>query len=153
MQVISPQQNRRKENKMNKMHKLVLGLAAAGVLLVSHAGNAEARRLGQSFEVVPATETISAGGTITADACGGLKRVTCSGDVTTSTTNTFTAPSESNKGCRMTVTNVGSGTLYLDGNALFPLTQGFASMALAPGGSIEVWSDGSFWRKANWSEF
>lgn len=113
---------------------------------------------GGIFAVVPATQTISASGTITADACGGLKRVTCSGDITTSTSLTFTAPAAANKGCKMRVENVAnlSGTactLYLDGNALFPLTQGFASMALAPGGSIEVFSTGAEWLSSSWTEF
>lgn len=110
-------------------------------------------KLGQSYDVVTDTETIAAAGTITANACGGLKRISCTGDITTGTTNTITAPSSSNKGCRMLIENVGTGTCYLDGNGLFPLTQGFASMALATGGSIEVYSDGSFWRSWAWSEF
>lgn len=109
---------------------------------------------GQSYVIVPSTETIAAAATITADACGGLKRILASsGDVTTGTTNTFTAPSTSNKGCRMLVVNVSTThSIYLDANALFPVTTA-ASIPLGPNGAIEVWSDGTFWRHSSWSEY
>jgi hypothetical protein len=176
---------------MNKGIKLVLGVAAAGVLLFGlTAGDVAARTVGwlygrtlrvastegrdgtvintlgdgdayiqgdlevagQNYMVVPATETISAAGTITANACGGLKRITSSGDVTTGTTNTFTAPASTNKGCKMLVVNVGSGTIYLDSNALFSVTTA-ASIPLGPKGSVNVVSDGSVWLHDSWTEY
>jgi hypothetical protein len=172
---------------MNKLNKLVLGLAAAGVLLAGLTGPAQARRInglygdklhveteprdatvdlatgtddafiagdveieGQLISIVPSTQTVSGGFTITADACGGLKRVTGTG--TSDTTNTFTAPSAANKGCRMLVVNVGATDIVLDANTLFPVTSA-ASLTLATNGSIEVWSDGTYWRHGYWTEY
>ena len=108
---------------------------------------------GEHFSVVPATETISAAGTITANACGGLKRINSVGDVTTGTTNTLTAPSSSNAGCRMLIVNVDTvDTIYLDSNALFGVTSA-ASLPIGPKGSISVWSDGSVWWHGAWTEY
>lgn len=176
-----------------KMKKLVLGLAAAGVLLAlfgmvaltAHARIAgwlygQALRVadtegrggtvintlgtgdayiqgdlevaGQQYDIVPSTEVVAAAETIEADACGGLKRISCTGDITTGTTNTFTAPASTNKGCQMLVVQVGSGTCYLDSNGLFPVTNA-ASIALGQYGSILVVSDGSFWRHGAWTEY
>lgn len=107
---------------------------------------------GQSYSIVPSTETIAAAATITANACGGLKRITSADDVTTGTTNTFTAPSSSNTGCRMLVVNVGTKTIYLDANTLFPVTSA-ASLPIGPNGSVEVWSDGTYWRHSDHTEW
>lgn len=98
------------------------------------------------------TETITAAATITANACGGLKRITAASDVTTNTTNTFTAPSTAGN-CCMDVINVHTtSTIYLDSNALFLVT-GAASLAIGPNGGIRVCSDGSYWRHAGWTEY
>lgn len=98
------------------------------------------------------TETITAAATITANACGGLKRITAATDVTTGTTNTFTAPSTAGN-CCMDVINVHTtSTIYLDANSLFLVTSA-ASLPIGPNGSIRVCSDGSYWRHAAWTEY
>jgi hypothetical protein len=103
--------------------------------------------------VVPSTQTIAAGGTITANACGSLKRIDAATDVTTDTTATFATPAAANTGCCMDVVNVSATqTIYLDSNAAFPLTN-VASAALGPNGSIRVCSDGTYWRHEHWTEY
>ena len=93
----------------------------------------------------PATQTIAGGSTITADACGGLKRLTATGAVTTSTTSTFTAPGTAPSGCLMTVCNVGANTITLDTNAEFK-SLGAADIALGPDDCTQVGNDGTVWR-------
>jgi hypothetical protein len=95
---------------------------------------------------LPATETIVATATITANACGTIKRITAAGAVTTNTTNTITAPSSANAGCRMVINNVGANTITLDKNANILLVGG-ADVALLANSSITVYSDGSIWRQ------
>jgi len=103
---------------------------------------------------VPATQTVAASFTITADACGGIKRVTSASDVTSDTTNTFTAPAASNKGCKMFVKNVGVHQVILDFNTLFAGgAGGAASLRLDTGGSVIVWSDGAAWHFGPWTEY
>lgn len=76
--------------------------------------------LGNVNGAVPATQVIGAGGTIAADACGGVKRVSSASGVTTDTTNTFTAPAAANAGCVLNVCNENaSDTVTLDFNANF----------------------------------
>lgn len=95
---------------------------------------------------MPAEETIAAAGTITANACGTIKRVTAAGAVTTNTTNTFTAPATANAGCIMHVCNTGAtNTITLDDNALFDAIDG-ANIALAAGACVTVGSTGSIWK-------
>lgn len=67
----------------------------------------------------PAAQTIAAGGTVADDGCGTIKAIQSAGAVTTSTTDTFTAPSASNLGCCMDVFNVGANNITLDDNAHF----------------------------------
>lgn len=136
-----------------------LGAAAVGVLLAAAltASDAEAKLsgwlYGPQIVEVPASEVIGAGGTITADACGGLKRISATADRTTDTTNTFTAPSAANKGCKMLVVNVSATqTIYLDSNTLFPVTSA-ASLAIGPKGSVWVVSDGTTWHHSAWTEY
>lgn len=103
--------------------------------------------------VFPAAQTLGAGATIAADACGGIKRITATAARTTDTTNTFTAPSALNAGCLMNVTNVSAFTITLDSNALFPVPGG-VDMVLQSSGSATVWSDGSLWRRqAQWTAY
>lgn len=100
---------------------------------------------------VPAAETIAAAGTITADGCGTVKRVTAAGAVTTGTTNTFTAPATSNEGCIMQVCNSGSNAITLDDNALFEASGiGGATpgdTVLGAADCVPVGSDGAVWRQ------
>ena len=97
------------------------------------------------YDPVPAAQTIAAGNTVNADACGGLKRITSAGAVTTDTTSTFTAPSSANAGCRMHVCNVGANNITLDNNASFKSIGG-ADIVLTADDCTSVESDGSVWR-------
>lgn len=90
---------------------------------------------------MPATQTIAATNTITGDGCGTVKRITAASAVTTNTTNTFTAPSASNSGCRMSVCNVGASSITLDNNALFQSAAG-ANVVLTAADCVEVASTG-----------
>lgn len=75
---------------------------------------------GDLFHTPIATQTVTAAGTISlAGACNGLVRIRADADVTTGTTNTFTAPSAANTGCVYYIINTGGGTITLDDNALF----------------------------------
>lgn len=101
---------------------------------------------------VPTAQTIGSGGTIAADACGGIKRISSAGAVVTSTSNTFTAPGTSNTGCVMEVVNSGANQIDLDLNGNF---DGFAAddtgsdgdIDLAAGAVVRVASDGVIWRQ------
>jgi hypothetical protein len=86
-------------------------------------------------------QTIAAGNTVIANACGGLKRVTAVGAVTTSTSDTFTAPAASNAGCQMTVCNVGAQNITLDNNANFK-SAGGVDVVLTPDDCVVVVSTG-----------
>jgi hypothetical protein len=92
----------------------------------------------------PAVQTIAGGNTIAADACGGIKRITSAGVVTTDTTNTFTAPSSDNAGCVLRVINTGANNITLDNNALF-FSPGAADVVMTANDAIIVGSDGSKW--------
>lgn len=89
-------------------------------------------------------QTIASGGTVTADSCGGLKRITSAGAVTTSTTNTFSAPSVQNKSCWMAVCNTGSSNITLDNNANFK-SAGGADVVMTPDDCVSVVSTGTVW--------
>ena len=91
----------------------------------------------------PAAQTIAAGETIAADACGSLKEVTAGSAVTTSTTDTITAPADANDSCCMDIYNVGTtNTITLDQNANNNLA---ADTALGPCDSIRACSNGARW--------
>lgn len=92
----------------------------------------------------PSSQTIAAGNTVSADACGGIKQITAAGAVTTDTTNTFTAPAVSNSGCVMHVCNVGSNTITLDNNANF-VSVGAADVTLTASDCVLVGSNGTDW--------
>lgn len=90
------------------------------------------------------TQTIAGGDTIAADNCTGMKRVTAGGVVTTSTTDTFTAPAASNAGCIMHVCNTGANAITLDRNSKFNGQAG-ADTALAANACVTVGSTGTIW--------
>ena len=92
--------------------------------------------------VIPSAEIISAEGTITANACGGVKQITASGEVTTNTTNTFTAPAAANAGCCMDVINVGANAITLDENTNFVSA---GNVVLGTGDTVRVCSNGTTW--------
>ena len=98
----------------------------------------------------PAAQTISAGNTVTADACGGVKMVTNAGAVATDTTNTFTAPAGSNTGCCMDIIldNAAVGNLTLDANASFNTLSG-ADVIMTVCDVVRVCSNGTDWYQAN----
>lgn len=90
----------------------------------------------------PASQTISAGNTVTDNGCGTIKQITSAGAVTTDTTNTFTAPASTNAGCCMMVANVGANNITLDNNANF-VSAGAADVILGAGDTVEVCSTGA----------
>lgn len=90
----------------------------------------------------PAAQTIAAGNTISADGCGTIKQITASGAVTTSTTNTFTAPALNNSGCIMSVCNVGANNITLDNNANFK-SFGGSDIVMTADDCVKVVSTGS----------
>jgi hypothetical protein len=95
----------------------------------------------------PSVETIAAGAVITADACGTIKLIQSTGNVTTDTTNTFTAPTASYNGCCMDIINMNTvDTITLDQNALFKTT-GNVNQQLGPDGTIRVCSNGTSWHQ------
>jgi phage-related minor tail protein len=94
------------------------------------------------LSVIPAAETIASEATITANACGGVKQITASGEVTTNTTNTFTAPAAANSGCCMDVINVGANAITLDNNTNF-VSAGAGNVVLGAGDTVRVCSTGA----------
>lgn len=92
----------------------------------------------------PASQTITAGATITADACGTFKDISSAGAVTTDTTNTFTAPSSDLSGCCMNVVNTGANNITLDNNSLF-YSAGGADVVLGLADSAIVCTNGTVW--------
>ena len=93
------------------------------------------------------TQTIAAGNTIAANACGSTKRISSAGAVTTDTTNTFGAGT-AGVVCEMKVCNVGSQNITLDRNANTKLVGG-ADVVLAADSCIGVSFDGVFWRQTS----
>src|SRR5687767_13382584 len=103
---------------------------------------------GCNYIVPPGTQTIAAGGTIAADACGTVKNINAGSAVTTSTTNTFDAPESGNKGCKMTVCNLDTvDTITLDNNANFFSVAG-TNVSLVAGACVEVVQTGTAWRQS-----
>lgn len=90
----------------------------------------------------PADQTIGAGGTVAADACGTWKPITAAGAVTTSTTDTFAAPANANIDCCMDVVNVGTNAITLDNNARF-YSAGAVDVVLGAQDSVRVCSAGA----------
>lgn len=98
----------------------------------------------QTLITPPTAQTIAAGNTITADACGTVKRVTAAGAVTTSTSDTFTTPSSSYAGCYMILVNTGANNITLDNNGNF-VSAGAADVVLGANDAHAVICDGSKW--------
>ena len=92
---------------------------------------------GQVWVNSPTAQTIAAGNTIAADACGSNKWITSSGAVATDTTNSFTAPTAVLGDCCMRVVNVGSNAITIDENANNFLA-GAADVVLGAGDSVSV---------------
>lgn len=92
----------------------------------------------------PAAQTIAAGNTIQANACGTVKQITAAGAVSTDTTDTFTAPSGANAGCVMTVVNVGAENITLDNNANFK-SAGGSDVVMTGNDALIVASNGAAW--------
>ena len=138
-----------------KKNLLIVGaliLAAAGAVIAGGPDFGRALWF-QHTALYPATQTITAGATITADACGGVKRISAASAATTSTSNSFTAPSALNSGCVMDVINVGPAPITIDSNAIFP-TKNAADAVLDSSGTIKVVSVGSYWMKVGmWTQY
>lgn len=121
-------------------------LALFALLLATSAAQAQNcfPKVTCEYSEPPATQTIAAGDTVKDDACGSIKNLTAAGGVTTDTTNTFTAPTGSNKGCIMAVCNQGTQTITLDSNTNFP-GSGAANVALTQDDCVVVGQTGSRW--------
>lgn len=75
---------------------------------------------GDLFHTPIATQAVTAAATINlTGACNGLVRLSATADVTTNTTDTFTAPTAANIGCVYYIVNTGGGIITLDDNAHF----------------------------------
>ncbi len=98
--------------------------------------------------LVPAIQTLTAGQTILADACGGVKRINAATAVTTDTENTFQSPATAGK-CVMDVINASTGTVNtavvtLDINPNFN-SAGGANVVLGSSDTVRVACDGERW--------
>ena len=102
------------------------------------------------FPPVNGPEDIAAAATITANACGGLKRLSTGGAVTTNTTDTFTAPAAANRGCcmKLFLDPGAGGNLVLDANAKFNTLAG-TDVTMTTCDMVEVCSDGVDWTQAS----
>lgn len=98
----------------------------------------------QHPSLFPATQVIGAAGTIVADACGGVKRISATAARTTSTSYTIDTVNSPKAGCVMDVVNVGTMVITLDDNASF-VTFGGADIPLGTKHSMRVASMGSYW--------
>jgi hypothetical protein len=85
----------------------------------------------------PASQVLASGTVITANACGGVKRIQAGAAVTTNTTDTFTAVAGITPPCAMDVVNVGSFTVTLDDNVNFH-GAGAADVVLGSSDTIRV---------------
>lgn len=122
---------------------ITIGNSTTNTALALTAGAGAAAFDLNGFRVtMPAAQTIGAGGTVAADACGGLKRISSAGVVTTDTTNTFTAPAAANAGCCMDVVNMNAAdAITLDNNASFK-SAGAADVVLGAYDTVRVCSTG-----------
>ena len=98
----------------------------------------------QHPSLFPAAQTIAASGTVDADACGGLKRITATADRTTSTSYTIDTLNSPRAGCVMDIVNTSTNTITLDDNSSF-VTPNNANIALGTKHSLRVASIGSYW--------
>ncbi len=93
----------------------------------------------------PAVQVIGAGGTVAADACGGIKRISATAARTTDTTNTFAAPSGVLPiPCVMDVYNDSAFAITLDNNAKF-MSAGAADVVLGSSDTVRVFTNGTVW--------
>lgn len=110
-----------------------------------HVGIGNTAPAGRLVVSPPSSEVVAGAATITANGCGTVKQISSSGNVTTNTTDTFTAPTAANTGCCMDVVNIdATDTITLDQNANF-VSAGGADVALGPGDSVRVCSNGTDW--------
>lgn len=126
-----------------------VGIGKADPAVLLHLSSGTLRVDGTTPQIIVSTQaaqTIAAGNTVTADACGGLKILTSAGAVTTDTTNTFTAPSPALQGCCMDVKVIAGagGAITLDANANFE-SSGAADVVLGAKDTVRVCCDGVVW--------
>lgn len=100
----------------------------------------------QHPSLYPAVQVIAEGGTINADACGGLKRISSTAARTTSTSYTIgTLSANARKaGCRMEIVNDSTFVITLDDNSSF-VTPHNANVVLGTKHSASVLGMGSYW--------
>lgn len=100
----------------------------------------------------PSTQTIGAAGTVAADACGGVKKISAASAVTTSTSDTFASTATATKlPCVMRLVNVGQFNITLDSNSNF-MTMGDQNLVIKSTRSVEViglagvgWTHQGYW--------
>lgn len=125
---------------------LLTTVTNGGIVSVTPSGG-EYRMSGNFTKVGIATQTIAAGNTITADSCGGTKRISSGGSVTTDTTNSFTFLTLETQ-CQMSVCNVGANTITIDRNARTFLAAA-GDLALAANSCASFVFDGGIWRQVS----
>lgn len=93
---------------------------------------------------IPTVQTVGEGGTVSADACGGVKTITTNGAYTTDTTNSITAPAAAYAGCAMDIVYVGTegNGLTLDANNNFKTYNG-ANVRLGQYDVIRIFCTGA----------
>ncbi len=133
-------------NRAAKTQLEVVGTISGSALTVSNSiVVGKATGAGKFLAEPPAVQSIAAGNTISDDACGTVKRISATTNVTTNTTNTFTAPSAANAGCVMHVVNTGTTWIVtLDANTNFKTPSG-VNVSLSPNYAVTVVSTGSTW--------
>lgn len=129
-----------------KKNILAGAMMALAFVTLATAGDKGGQKPYQHPSVFPAAQTIGSSGTIEADACGGVKRITAAGAVTTSTAYTIgTLNANAGKeGCVMDLVNSDTMVITLDDNASF-VTFGNADIALGTKHSMRVVGMGSYW--------
>ncbi len=91
------------------------------------------------------SQVISDGGSLAIDSCGGTKFISSSGNVTTSTTDTFSPTSSTYAGCCTDIINSDSSdSITLDNNSK-TLTNGGVDVVLGPGDSARFCASSSIW--------
>lgn len=136
---------------MIRMDKMVVAAGAMALFVGLAVAGGPKFLKGKWFsqpELYPAAQTVTSLATISANACGGVKRIQATGDFWANTTNPFTAPSSasgnSNAGCAMNVINVSSHTITVSTSSVVVLNSSTA-IVMGQYDTIRVASDGAQW--------
>jgi len=126
-----------------------LGATSGAYVSISEAGVITYNGTAQNVGPLATVQTLSAGETIAANACGGFKRIGSGSSLSTDATDTFTTPASAGQGCIMEVCNVNvTFTITLVDNVNFdPATAG--NVVLSPNECITVGNTGTIWLELN----